>query len=152
MPLDDYEFRPITFQGVTFPATLMGIDVLERLIAITDADLADWLWRLPICRGFPKRTSADRCARCARHAADLMLEQRQRVLDGIQEKLAPHGFDPETTYRDWLSALQRIVELSAVADGECVWSAPSHPRDTFKSLADVQRFIDTISRHGPGNA
>jgi hypothetical protein len=82
----------------------------------------------------------------------LMLEQRQRVLDGIRDRLAPHGFDPETTYRDWLVALQRIAELSATAEGECLWSAPAHPRDTLKSEADVRHFIDTLSKHEPGNA
>lgn len=152
MPLNDYDFRPITFQGVTFPATLMGIDILEPVLGIDDEDLGDWLWRLPICCGFPKRTPAERCARCARLAADLMLEQRQRVLGGIRDRLGSHGFDPETTYRDWLLALQRIAELSATTEGECVWSAPSHLRDTLKSGADVRRFIDTLTKHEPGNA
>ena len=76
MPLDDYEFRPITFQGVTFPATLMGISVLEPALGIEDEDLGDWLWRLPLCCGFPKQAAAERCARCARKAADIMLEHR----------------------------------------------------------------------------
>ena len=147
MPLDDYNFRPITFQGVTFPATLMGISILEPVLGITDANLSDWLWRLPICCGFPKRAAADRCATCARQAVDLMLEQRQQVLDGIRDRLAPHGFDPETTYRDWVVALQRIAELSASADGECIWSAPSHPRDTLKSETDVRRLIDDLAKN-----
>jgi len=152
MTLDDYEFRPITFQGFTFPATLMGISILEQVIDIQDEDLGDWLWRLPICCGFPKRTTAERCVRCARHAANVMLEHRQQVVDGIQERLAPHGFDAETTYRDWLLALQRIVELSVATDGECVWSAPSHSRDTLKTEAGVLRFVDTLSKHDTGNA
>lgn len=151
MPLDDYEFRPITFQGVTFPATLMGISILEPVLDITDEDLGDWLWRFPICRGFPKGAAADRCARCARQAVDLMLEQRQEVLDGILDRLAPHGFDPETTYRDWVVGLQRIVELSAMTDGECVWSAPAHPRDRVRSKDDVLRFIDRLPKNEPGS-
>jgi hypothetical protein len=151
MPFNDYDFRPITFQGVTFPATLMGISILEPVLGI-EGDLGDWLWRFPICCGSPKRTTAERCARCALQAADLMLEHRERVLDGIRERLASHGFEPETTYRDWLLALQRIAELSAVTEGECVWSAPSLPRDTLKSEADVRRFIDTLTNHEPGNA
>ena len=155
MPLDDYQFRPITFQGITFPATLMAIDVLGKVLDLTDEgedeDLFDWLWRLSICRGFPKHAPAERCARCARQAADLMLEQRQRVLDGIRDRLSDHGFDPEMTYRDWLLALQRIAELSALADAECVWSAPSHPRDTLKTDADVQRFFDKLLKYEPGN-
>ncbi len=152
MPLDDYEFRPITFQGVTFPATLMGISILEPVLRIEDEDLGDWLWRLSICCGFPKRTAAERCVRCARQSVDLMLEHRQQVLEGIHQRLAPHGFDPETTYHDWLLALQRIAELSAATDGECVWSAPSHSRDQLKTEADVRTLIDRLSEHDIGNA
>jgi len=129
MPLDDYKFRPITFQGVAFPATVMGVSILIPVLDITDDDLGDWIWGLTICCGFPKHASAEGCARCARQAADLMLEQRQRVLDGISERLAPHGFDPETAYRDWLLALQCIAELSNATEGDCVWSAPTHPKD-----------------------
>jgi hypothetical protein len=138
MPIDDYHFRPITFQGETFPASLMGISILEPVLGITDEDLGDWLWRLPICCGFPKRAAADRCARYARQAVELMLEQRQRVLEGIRDRLAPHGFDPETTYHEWQIALKRIADLSAGANGECTCSAPAHPRDTLKSEADVR--------------
>ncbi len=81
-----------------------------------------------------------------------MLEHRQRVLDGICDRLASHGFEPEETYRDWLLALQRIAELSAVTGGECVWYAPSHPRDSLKSEADCYRFIDTLTKRETGNA
>jgi hypothetical protein len=157
MTLDDYAFRPITFQGVTFPATLMGISILEPVLGITDEDIADWLWRLPICCGVTKSAPADRCARCAQRAADLMLEQRQRVLDGIRDRLATHGFDSESTYRDWLLALQRIVELSTAASGDCFWSAPLHPNDKYKTAADAKRLMDALDRaradlHETGNA
>lgn len=149
MGLDDFNWRPITFQGVTFPATLMSISILETVLSISDEELCEWLWRLPICCGFSKSAPADRCVRCARHAADLMLEHRQQVLDGIRERLSEHGFDPEKTYRDWLLALQSIAELSAKADAECIWSAPSHPRDSLRSEADAQRLIDTLTKHEP---
>jgi len=157
MASDDYEFRPITFQGVTFPSTLMGISILEPVLGIMDEDVADWLWRLPICCGVTKKAPADRCARCAQRAADLMLEQRQRVLDGIRDRLTPSGFDAETTYRDWLLALQRIVELSAAAGGDCSWSAPSHPNDSYKTAADVKRLMGALDRaradlHDTGNS
>ena len=146
MALDDYEWRPITFQGVTFPATLMAISILEPVLAINEADLGDWLWRLPICCGITKSAPAERCARCAQKAADLMLEQRHRVLDGIRDRLAPHGFDVDLTYRDWITALLRIVELSKASSGDCVWSAPSHSRDRFKTVADIQRLMDALER------
>ena len=146
MALDDYEFRPITFPGVTFPATLMGISILEPVLGIMDEDLGDWLWRLPICCGMTKRAPADRCARCARRAADLMLEHRRRVLDGIRDRLSSHGFDAENTYRDWLLALQRIVELSLAASDDCFWSALLHPSDRNLTSADAKRLLEALGR------
>jgi len=148
MAFDDYNFRPITFQGVTFPATLMGVSILEPVLGITDEDLGSWLWRLTICCGVTKSAPAERCARCAQRAADLMLEQRQRVLDGIRDRLMRHGLDAETTYRDWLLALQRIVELSEAASGDCSWSAPIHPNDSCQTGADVERFLSALDRAG----
>src|SRR5436190_5762621 len=144
MPLSEKDWRPITFQGVTFPATLMGISILEPVLGITDKDLGEWLWRLPICCGVTKSAPAERCGRCAQRATDLMLEQRQRVLDGIRDRLAPHGFDAESTYRDWMVALQRIAELSRVASGDCSWSAPSHPTDM--KPADFRRLAAALER------
>lgn len=129
-----------------FPATLMGISILGPVLSIVEEDVADWLWRLPICCGVMKSAPADKCARCAQRAADLMLEQRQRVLDGIGDRLSSFGFDPESVYRDWLLALQRIVELSRAASGDCSWSAPSHPDDQFKTAADAERMLHALDR------
>ena len=157
MEFDNYEFRPITFQGVTFPATLMAISALEPVLGNVEEDLSDWLWRFPICCGVTNSAPAERCARCAQRAVDLMLEKRQPVLNGIRDRLTSYGFDAESTYRDWLLALQRIVELSRPVSGDCVWSAPSHPRDRFTTAADFQRFMDALGRakpdmHETGNA
>lgn len=146
MPLDERDWRPITFQGVTFPATLMGISILEPVLDITDEELGVWLWRFPICCGVSKSAPAERCARCAKRVVDVLLEERQRVLDGIEERLAPHGFEPESTYRDWIVALQRIAELSRVARGDCIWSAPSHPDDPYKTAADFKGFLAGLDR------
>jgi hypothetical protein len=58
-----------------------------------------------------------------------MLEHRQQVLDGIRERLGPHGFEPEVTYSDWLLALQRIAELSTATEGEylvCTFTPSRH--------------------------
>ena len=149
MPVEfnDYSFRPITFQGVMFPATLMGISVFVSIFDVGD-ELRDWILRLSTCRGISKQAAADRCVRCARQAADLLLEQRQRVLDYIKTNLSPHGFEPETTYSDWLLALQKIAELSAATEGECVWSAPLHPRDPYKTSGEValgaKQFLEAL--------
>jgi hypothetical protein len=145
MALDTYKYRPITFQGVELPATLMAISILEPVLNMTDKDLADWLWRLPICCGFTKSSSATRCVRSAEKAVDLLLEQRMRVLDGIRERLAADGFDPEAVYQDWITSLHKIIDLGKASGGEdCFWSAPSHPRDPIKTSADVARLFNAI--------
>lgn len=147
MALNNYDWRPITFQGVEFPATLMGAATLESVLDIADEDFGAWLWRLTICRGVTKRAPADRCLRCAQQAIDLMLEHRQRVVDGIREYLGPDGFEPEGTYQDWITAFQRIVELSRASNDECVWSAPSHPNDTVRSLPEALAFLEKARAH-----
>jgi hypothetical protein len=129
MALDEREWRPITFQGVTFPATLMAISILEPILGITDREFSDWVWGLDVCRGRTRNAPAKFCARMAQRTMDLMLEHRQLVLDGIRARCVPHGFDAEETYRDWMLAMQQIVNLSKDIDGDCVWSAPSHPKD-----------------------
>ena len=143
---NDFDYRPITFQGETFPVSLMAISILAPVLGLPHDELGEWLWRLPICGGVQKSASAERCVRCARQAADLMLEHRQRVIEGIRERMEPDGFDPETTYREWLLALQRIVDLSRAATGDCSWSAPMHANDKCKTAADAKRLMDALER------
>jgi hypothetical protein len=137
MKLDDYEFRPITFQGVTFPATLMAVSILEPVLDIRDREFIDWVWELRVCCGRKRTAPAEFCARLAQKSIDLMLEHRERVLDGIRKRLGPYGFDADATFRDWIFAFQRIRELSLGTKGDCVWSAPTHPKDM--KPADWQR-------------
>jgi hypothetical protein len=144
IPLDDYEWRPITFQGVKFPATLMGVSILEPVLGIKDPEFIDWVWGLRVCCGRERNAPAEFCARLAQRSVDLMLEHRQQVLDGIRERLGLHGFDADTTFRDWITAFQRIHDLSAGIRGDCVWSAPPHPKDM--KAADWQRLDDALER------
>lgn len=144
MALNDFEWRPITFQGVTFPATLMGVSILEPLIGGEDREFSEWVWGLRTCCGRQRSAPADFCARLAQRTVDLMLEHRQQVLDGIRERLGPHGFDADATFRDWITAFQRIHTLSTGTDGDCVWSAPSHPKDM--KPADRHRLDAALER------
>ncbi len=149
MKFNEQEWRPITFQGVTFPATLMGIDILMYLADEhfgEESELVEWLLRLSVCRGVTKDAPADRCARCAQQTIDLMLEHRQRVLDDIRDRLVPHGWEVEATYRDWILALQRIVELSNATDGDCFWSAPLHKSDPIQNAQNAKRFLRNLER------
>jgi hypothetical protein len=144
MAFDDYEFRSITFQGVTFPATLMGVSILEPVLGIRDHEFIDWVWGLRVCCGRERGAPAEFCVRLAQRTVDLMLEHRQQVLDGIRECLGPHGFDADTTFRDWILAFERIQSLSAEVEGNCVWSAPTHPRDM--KPADWKRLGSALDR------
>ena len=144
MDLDEREWRPITFQGVTFPATLMGVSILEPVLGVKDHEFIDWVWGLRVCRGGERSAPAEFCARLAQRSVDLMLEHRNQVLDGIRERLGPHGFDADTTFRDWIMAFQSIHALSAGIAGDCVWSAPSHPKDM--KAGDWQRLSAALER------
>jgi hypothetical protein len=53
-------------------------------------------------------------------------------------------FDADTTFRDWVMAFQHIGSLSADAEGDCVWSAPSHPKDM--KPADWKRLDSALER------
>ncbi len=150
MPLKELNWRPITFQGVTFPVTLMGISILINTFNLEDdQDLGEWLWRLTVCCGVTKTAPAERCARCAQQTTDLMLEHRQRVLDDIQDCLAPHGLEAETIYRDWMMVLQRIAELSVAAGDNCLWSAPLHPDDPIQNASDARREMGYLIKSRP---
>jgi len=147
MALGKKDWRPIAFQGVTFPATLMGISILVSVFDLEeDDDMGTWLWRLSVCRGVTKEATAERCARCAQQAIDLMLENRQSVLDGIRDNLGPCGFPVEHTYRDWIHALQRIVKISNSTSGNCFWSAPLHSEDSIQNAADARRYLQNLNK------
>jgi hypothetical protein len=146
MALDLKNWRPITFQSVTFPATLMGSSVLHSIFGIKDQDLTEWLMRLTVCCGVTKSAPSERCARCAEQLLNLMLEHRQRVLDGIRDHLASYGFDAKETYRDWIMAFQQIIKLSTATDGDCSWSAPEHPDDLYKGSAGAEQFLKALDR------
>jgi hypothetical protein len=122
----------------------MGVSILDPVLGIEDSEFIDWVLGLSTCRGRERSAPADFCARWAQRTADLMLEHRQRVLDGIRERLGPHGFDADTTYRDRITAFQHIARLSASVESDCFWSAPSHPEDM--KPADWKRLGDALDR------
>jgi hypothetical protein len=148
MTLDDYNWRPITFQGITFSPALMAISALDPILEMDD-ELGEWLWRFPVCCGIRKSAPADRCEKCARQTIDLMLQHRVRVLEGIRKQLGEFGFEAEATYHEWITALSQIESLSKVAVEECSWSAPSHPRDPLRNQADFERFAAAFNRIKP---
>lgn len=127
--LDEYEWREITFEGETFPATSMGISIVEPAMDLPETDLGSWLWSLSICKGSTKSSSRDECMQHSGDALNIFLERRSELLAAISERPSPFGFSPEETDRDWVLSMQRIHELSKGTIDTCSWSAPSHHRD-----------------------
>jgi hypothetical protein len=148
MTPDDFNWRPITFQGIVFPPTVMAISTLDSILEMDD-QLGEWLWRFPICCGITKSAPADRCEQFARQLVDLMLQHPERVLAGIHSELGEFGFDADATYHAWLAALRQIESLSRLATNECRWSAPSHPRDPLQNQSDFERFATAFNRVNP---
>ena len=117
---------------------------MDPVLDIEEEELGEWLWRLPICKGVTKRAPAERCARCAMQTVDLMIEMRQAVLEGIADRLAEFGFDPESTYREWIHSLLRIAALSEKEDGDCMWSSPAHEMDRYVGEAGRMKLEEIL--------
>jgi hypothetical protein len=141
---DHNEWRPITFEGTTFPPTLMGISVLGSILPEEDDELEDWLRAIRHCSGVTKRATAEQCRACADRAMHRMTEHREAVLAGIEERLGPHGFDATTTFRDWMDALRRIAEIAGGSRSACEWSAPGYASDPLGTPEKRQRFLDSL--------
>jgi len=90
----DYDFRPITFEGVQLAPSVMGISVLEPIIDEMNDRTGEWIWRLPICCGVTKSAGASLCYEASTDALNLMLEHRALVLIEISERFpdAPVSF------------------------------------------------------------
>jgi hypothetical protein len=148
MAFNERDYRPITFEGVVLPPSVMGMTILMDLPGATE-ELLDWIWKFPHCKGITKSSAADICHRSASLARDLLLEQRQLVLKEIAERLGPHGFDAQTTFGEWVTAFQTIADISKKSSRMCQWSAPLHPDDRSKTREDAQRFLDALERNRP---
>jgi hypothetical protein len=145
--LEGSDWRPITFEGVTFPPTLMGISVLASIfgsVAAEDEELGGWLHSLRMCCGVSRRAPAVVCHGCATRARALMLEHRAEVVAGITRQLGPHGWDADATFRAWLAAMERIAELAAIAEGDCTWSAPGHASDPLGTPEKQAKFLRSL--------
>ena len=145
MNLDSYDWRPITFQGETFPPSFMGVSILVEILPVSD-EVVDWLWSLRICCGREQNASAATCARFSGIVGEQLLTHREQVIEGIQDRLGSHGFEAGSAYDDWVTCFGRIADLSAKSKGECVWSAPTHPNDPFASEAGKKKQLDLMDR------
>lgn len=143
--LDIEHWRPITFEGTEFPASLMGIDIMFSENGISDG-AAEWLAKLSTCRGFEKSSPAEVCCCSSRNVIDFIEGDPQAVIDRIQSNLAEHGFDPQITLSEWSDSLKRIETISANTTGNCSWIAPSHESAVIKTKEDAQKLMDAIDK------
>ena len=138
----DYDFRPITFEGVQLAPSVMGISVLEPIIDEMNDRTGEWIWRLPICCGVTKSAGARLCYEASTDALNLMLEHRALVLIEIAERFPDAPFSAEQAYEEWATALASIQKVSAGREDTCEWSAPSHSDDPIQTAEDAERFRD----------
>ena len=120
-------WRRIVFEGQQFPPTLMALPVLCRLLGRADKELHGWITEFVDCCGIVRSGAAYDCFRHASRARDLLLENRERILTSIDMDLSKEGFESRSTFRDWMNALQSIMEISARTEDDCEWSAPGRP-------------------------
>lgn len=137
MKLNEEDWRPITFEGHELPASLMGIDTLEKILEFDDEDLGSLLFRLCVCKGVTKSAGMRRCHKNSKKALRLIKENEDAVKAGIRERLGPHGFDAEQTVADWISSLEVIRNNSRKFFGKCYWSAPLHKNDRYQTKEDI---------------
>jgi hypothetical protein len=123
--LNAAHWRPILFEGAEFPPTVMAIAILGTVLGPKDRDLQQWLAGFADCRGTTKSAESLVCFQFASRARDLALEYRDALLTTITRDLASEGFEPVATLRDWMNALQQIIEIAAQTEDDCEWRAPS---------------------------
>ena len=123
--LNAAHWRPILFEGAEFPPTVMAIALLGAVLGPKDRDLQRWLAAFVDCRGVTKSARSLDCFQFSTRARDLALEHRESLLAIISRDLATEGFEPAVTFRDWMNALQQIIEIAARTEDDCEWRAPS---------------------------
>ena len=143
--LNTANWRPILFEGAEFPPTVMAIALLGSALGSKDRDLQQWLAAFADCRGLAKSAHSLDCFQFATRARDLALEHRDALLAAIVRELGSEGFEPMTTYRDWMNALQQIIEIAARTEDDCEWRAPSVAGEAAivsKQIEAMRRFMD----------
>jgi hypothetical protein len=143
--LNAANWRPILFEGAEFPPTVMAIALLGSTFGANDRDLQQWFAAFADCRGVTKSAHSLECFQFATRARDLALEHRSSLLAIIARELGSEGFDPAMTYRDWMNALQQMIEIAARTEDDCEWRAPSVAGEAAivsKQIEAMRRFMD----------
>ncbi len=146
--MNSYHYRPITFENHTFHPSVMGIDVLEYAISLS-AETADWIWRFPICCGVTNAVPAELC-HSATHELLLLIPEHFDDIRKVIEERIESDLSYQEISRYWIDALEYIHKTSDNSEGDCYWSAPSHPDDKIQSEEDHQKFADALNNSFKG--
>lgn len=142
--LDPQEWPSIRFEGELMPQSLIGISILiDR--GFTEGT-ADWIWKLSCCREVWKECDADGCISSASEISDHLLEHRHEVRELIRDRLASHGIDGQATFKEWLSALDRIRFLALATNENCRWIAGE---PTQRAEETRRRILVFLEGHPP---
>ena len=138
------EDRPITFNGVLLPKEMRSVSIIEYYVELPE-DVAEWLWRLPICYGVEKRSDSAIAFRAATVARDAILDHQEVILAGIRER-APQ-YEASEVFRLWMDGFTKIIESSQGVDF-CTWSAiqPGDPPDTPERRAQFLEALDKFTQ------
>ena len=126
----------------------MGIDVLEYAISLS-AETADWIWRFPICCGVTNAVPAELC-HSATHELLLLIPEHFDDIRKVIEERIESDLSYQEISRYWIDALEYIHKTSDNSEGDCYWSAPSHPDDKIQSEEDHQKFADALNNSFKG--
>ena len=141
--MNSYNYRPITFENHTFHPSVMGIDVLEYAFQLSE-ETADWVWRFPICCGVTKSLSAKLC-HTATHELLLFIPERIADIRKVIEERVESDLTYQEIIKHWIDALEYIHSSSSNSEGDCYWSAPSHPDDKVQLAPDHQKFTNALN-------
>ena len=150
----DSDYRAINFEGTVFPQSVMGISTLEPILkslneVVLSDDIAEWVWRFPICCGVTKTAPSKLCAKSAQALSDLMLENRNEVLEKIEKQFSDTPFSAAQVFSDWIMALNEIHKIATRREEDCEWSAQALPEDQGfnpKYLSNAKAIINDNSK------
>ncbi len=139
----------IVFEGTPLPPVLLYLSILIVEDALSQ-ETRDWIWKFVHCHGVEKSGDAGSCRNSAAEISDCLLENRERLLAFIEERLGPLGFDPTTAYGDWMEGLRIIQEKAAGTEGSCHWVRDEEGFDRKAAELKAKQFLDFFDRLDQG--
>ncbi|SHI54505.1 hypothetical protein SAMN02745181_0356 [Rubritalea squalenifaciens DSM 18772] len=152
--MDDYHYRPITFEDVELHPSAMAMLLLDSLIPSLSKQTADWIFDFRTCCGKLCTSPSSVCEAAAKELLEKIPNYRSAILSDISSRIECE-YSAEQILEFWNEALAEILRLARVADTHCSWIAPIHPKDPIQSLEDhadfYARFLKATEKASDGD-